>query len=399
VKQLRKPVNGDGNACKNVCNNSLINRARFFPLRQRKRRRLTLQSELGKIELTVDYGQDPSTGQWICPLQRHWGMKPHQKITPSFADKLCFTATATGSYEEAAQVAAHWTQVSISHSTIHKLVQRMGALAEEQAQRRMADTPSQTHPQRQASPLAVLMVDGWMVRQRGPAWGKKKSKKPHVEWHEMKTGVFYLHEQSAKTSAGRGLLSDKIIVSWQGEPLELGRRLNWEAMRGGLGRAQNTLFLGDGAPWIWNLKQDRWASAIELLDFYHASQHCWDVWRTMRGEADPQLSDWMDSRLHWLRHGKEKKVLREIAGLKRGGESGKIIQREQGYFASHAQRMNYQQIARRGWPIGSGAVESACRQMQCRFKRPGQFWTQHGLRHLSAINEARRNHHWTQLWS
>jgi hypothetical protein len=51
-----------------------------------------------------------------------------------------------------------------------------------------------------------------------------------------------------------------------------------------------------------------------------------------------------------------------------------------------------------GWPIGSGTVESACRQRQCRFKRPGQFWTPKGMRHLSALTEARHNHHWDELW-
>jgi len=108
----------------------------------------------------------------------------------------------------------------------------------------------------------------------------------------------------------------------------------------------------------------------------------------------------MDRRLHWLRHGAEKKVLREIVALdKPQGQTGEIIEAEQAYFQRQAQRMNYQEIARRGWPIGSGAVESACRQKQCRFKRPGQFWTPRGLRHLLALDEARRNHHWNQLWN
>src|SRR5690242_5734548 len=393
-------MNGGANACKYACNNSRINPARFFPLHQRRRRRLTLQSELGRIELVVDYGQGPATGQWHCPLAQHWGLPPHQKITPSFADKLCFTATATGSYAEAAEVAARWTQSPMSHSTLHKLVQRLGARAEAQTQERLATVATQTARQGQASALAVLMVDGWMVRQRGPGWGKPHSKKAHVEWHELKTGLFYLHEQSAQTQAGRGLLADKRIVSWQGEPLELGRRLQSEALRGGLGRAQHILFLGDGAPWVWNLQQDRWREAIGLLDFYHASQHCWNLWRTVRGEADPRLASWMDRRLHWLRHGQQNKVLREVAALSpAAGEAGQITQREQGYFAAQSQRMNYQEIARRGWPIGSGAVESACRQQQCRFKRSGQFWTREGLRHLAALVEARRNHHWNQLWN
>ncbi|MGH7980701.1 MAG: hypothetical protein ACREE6_15090, partial [Limisphaerales bacterium] len=43
----------------------------------------------------------------------------------------------------------------------------------------------------------------------------------------------------------RSLLEDKVVVSWQGEPGELGRRLHWEALRNGLGRAHDTLFLGD----------------------------------------------------------------------------------------------------------------------------------------------------------
>jgi hypothetical protein len=115
--------------------------------------------------------------------------------------------------------------------------------------------------------------------------------------------------------------------------------------------------------------------------------------------SDDTAGAWVEPRRHQLRHGKETKVLKELAALKPGrGAAGKIIQREQNYFASHQRRMHYEQIAERGWPIGSGAVESACRQKQCRFKRPGQFWTRAGLRNLCALDEARRNHHWEQLW-
>lgn len=375
-----------------------MNRARFFPLRQRKRRKLSLRSELGKIELRVDYGQELESRRWLCPIQQEWGLNAHQKITPSFAEKLCFTVTATGSYEEAAQVASKWSQ-PVDDSTLHALVKRIGSRAQEQAQNRYQALPQERQPKRAASALAVLMVDGWQVRHRGPGWGRRRSVKPRVEYHEMKTGVFYLQEQSAQSEAGRGLLEDKVVVSWQGEPMELGRRLHWEALRGGLGRAQAQLFIGDGAPWIWNLKNDRWATATELLDFYHASQHLWALGAALLGEKQPELTLWIEPRLHELRHGKEKKVLSQLATLKRRrGEPGKLMLREKNYFASHACRMNYQAIARRGWPIGSGAVESACRQKQCRFKRAGQFWTATGLRHLCALDEARRNHHWDQLW-
>jgi hypothetical protein len=349
--------------------------------------------------VVVDYGLDPLTGQWGCPLLGAWGLGPHQKITPGYAQKLCFTVTATGSYEEAAQVASQWAQ-SIDDSTLHALVQRIGQCAQAQAQSRYEMPPAERRPQQPASALAVLMADGCQIRYRGAGWGKKKTPPDRVEWHELKVGVCYRHEESGCREGGRGLVTDKIVVSCQETALELGRRLNWEALREGLGRARQVLFLGDGADWVWNLKKDRWNQAVELLDFYHGSQHLWELGRALHGQSEPMLSQWVHPLRHQLRHGKEKQVLRQIAQLKkRRGEAGEVIRREQGYFQNHSGRMNYQTIANRGWPIGSGAVESACRQKQCRFKRCGQFWTPEGLRNLCALDEARRNHHWDELWT
>jgi hypothetical protein len=355
-----------------------------------------LRTVFGKVDLQVWHGRDPADGHWGCPVQERWGLGPHEKITPALADKLCFTVTATGSYEEAAAVAAKWG-CPVDDSTLHALVQRIGAQAEAQTQARLQNPPPELEPRRKPSQLALLFLDGWLARFRGPGWGARRTQKPRVEWHELKTGVFYLHEQAARTESGRGLLTEKVIVSWQGEALVLGRRLHWEALRRGLARAKAKQVLGDGAAWIWNTKADRWREAGELLDFYHASQHLWQLGRALKGEE--HAAAWVEPRLHQMRHGQEKKLLAEIAHLKvPEGEAGATVEKEQGYFAGHAGRMNYAAVARRGWPIGSGAVESACRQKQCRFKRPGQFWTSKGLRHLLALDEARRNSHWQELW-
>ena len=357
-----------------------------------------LRSGVGVVELQVWHGQDPRDRHWGCPMREQWGLTAHQQLSPSLEDRLAFTVTATGSYAEAAAVAAKW-DCPVDDATLHALVQRLGARAESQTQQRLTEWPAETHPQRAPTELAVLMIDGWQVRQRGPGWGCRKTKQLRVEWHELKTGVFYRHEQAARTDGGRGLLADKTVVSWQGEALELGRRLDWEALRGGLGRAKQTLVVADGAPWIWNLVADRWPAATTLLDFYHASEHLWELGRSCCGGEGPVTTAWVETRRHRLRHGQERTVLREMAGLRPPrGEAGAVVRREQNYFAGHAPRMHYHSIAQRGWPIGSGAVESACRQRQCRFKRPGQFWTQTGLRHLCALEEARRNQHWEELW-
>jgi hypothetical protein len=319
-------------------------------------------------------------------------------MSPVLEEKLAFTATLTGSYEAAAQVAGKWGSEA-DDSVVHALVQRVGSKAEAQTQARLKGLPQESQPQRRASQLALLMVDGWFARFRGPGWGKNETKKDRVEWHEIKNGVFYLQEQAGRSEGGRGVIADKTVVRSQADSTDLGRRLHWEALRGGLGRAKEQLVLGDGIPWIWNLKANRWPEARELLDFWHAGQHLWSLGRACNGMDEAKAKPWVEKRLRRLRHGREQRLLKEISTLKASrSQVGKMVHKEQNYFDGQAQRMNYKEIADRGWPIGSGPVESSCRQDQCRFKRPGQSWTQRGFGNLSALDQARRNNHWDQLW-
>ena len=355
-----------------------------------------LRTAFGAVELAVWRGKNPVNRSWGIPIRQRWGLTPHQQLSPALEDKLAYFATVTGSYEAAAKLAAK-VGYPVEDSTIQVLVQRLGAKAEAQTQARLETTPREKNPARVPTPLAVLMVDGFQVRFRGPGWGKQRTQETRVEWHEEKLGVFYRQEQAVR--AERGQLLEKVVVSWQGEGQELGRRLHWEALCGGLGAARDVLALADGAPWIWHVVADRWRDAYQLLDFYHASQHLWALGEALHPKDEEARRAWVERGLHQIRHGKEKAALRQIAALPhRRGAVGKVVQQEQNYFAAHADRMNYRTMADRGWPIGSGAVESACRQRQCRRKRPGQFWTRSGLRHLDALEEARDNGHWDALW-
>jgi hypothetical protein len=317
-------------------------------------------------------------------------------MSPGLEDKLAFTLTATFSYSEAAAVAEKWG-CPVDDSTLHVLAQRLGHRAEGQTQKRLERVAKELTPPRPASELAVFMMDGWKARYRGPGWGRKKTKKNRVDWHEVKMGVFYFQEQAVRTPGERGILTEKVVVCWQGEPSEVGRRLHWEALRRGLGRAKWILVLGDGAPWIWNVAADRWAEAEELLDFYHASEHVWELGRALFGEEGAK--EWVEARLHELRHGQQAAFLAQIAELKvPRGKKAKPVREQKNYFANQSERMNYSAIAKRGWPIGSGPVESACSGKQNRFKRRGQFWTHQGFGNLAALKEARENKHWDELW-
>lgn len=365
-------------------------------MRHRRQKELVLSTGVGTVRIVAWYGVDPASGQWGYPIRQVWGLSSHQQMSPGLEDKLAFTLTATSSYAEAAALAQKWG-CQIDDSTLHVLAQRLGKRAQEQTQERLKTPPEPLWPQQKASELAVFMLDGWQARYRGAGWGKRKTKENRVDWHEVRLGVFYLQEQAGRTEGGRGILNEKVVISWQGEPMELGRRLHWEALRRGVGRAQKILVVGDGASWIWNVKADRWADAQEVLDFYHASEHLWQLGRALYPEH--QAKEWVEARLHELRHGQEEQCLAQIAALKLPrGRNRQSVREEKTYFANQSHRMHYQEVAQRGWPIGSGAVESACSGEQNRFKRRGQFWTPKGLDNLSALRQARHLKHWDQLW-
>jgi hypothetical protein len=68
--------------------------------------------------------------------------------------------------------------------------------------------------------------------------------------------------------------------------------------------------------------------------------------------------------------------------------AGKVREEERGYFERNRERMHYPEYARRGFPIGTSAVEGACKHLvTARFKQAGMRWgikTAEPLLHLRA---------------
>jgi hypothetical protein len=297
---------------------------------------------------------------------------------------------------------------------IYKHVQRIGARTrqrhEEQVERALnVETRAQVVAEaRQTAPKApfslVLMIDAWKIRERGVQWGTKPPEAPaeRVEWRDVKSGIVFRLEDRAETQSGRRIVLEKHIEAYRGDPHEFGRRFFALALRQGLMQAHKVYVVADGAVWIWNLVADRFPYAIEMLDFYHASQHLWPVARALYSE-DSQARAWVEPLLRQLRHGDEVGVLKGLNGLNDlldtlAPGARDIVQREQNYFENNKDRLGYQAASAQGCPVGSGAMESTCAQLQNRFKRTGQFWVLDGHSNLMALDLARRNKIWKNIW-
>lgn len=385
-------------------------------------RNLPLITTLGTVNIRAHYGYDRLAKKWIFAVRDLWGLACRQAISPELEQQLGYTATECGSYKKAQQMASSWG-VQIGSTTIHKHVQRLGREAQRQQElrtERALNSATRLEVARQAQAQApnalkeyslVISIDAWKGRERGEDWGLKPADATgsRVEWRDLKLAVLYRLDQLVEVSSAdpatrprRQILQKFWVAAPSGTPPEeFGRQVHAEALRRGMAHAKYIFIVCDGAVWIWNIIEDRFQDAIKELDFYHGSEHLWEVARDLYPQPE-QAKAWVQPLLHQLRHGQEAEVLATLQSLPEtlrnvGGVLTELIQREMNYFQNHREHLHYQGNAAKGFPVGSGAVESGCSQFQDRFKRTGQFWNSASMGHLQALKVARHNGDWDEL--
>ena len=371
------------------------------PLTDTRWRDLQLHTVAGVVGLRVRHGYSAASGRWVCPAREAWDLAAYQRLSPEFEARLTYTTAETGSYERAARMAATWGSPA-SDGCIHEHMQRLGAAAGE------LELPPPPVPPREPEFSLVIMLDGWMARERGPDWGAGPRKKnpQRIAWHEIKSAVIYRLEQRAESARGRGLLVEKYAVATPPEtsPVDFGAAVQAEARRRGLGRAQVVYLVMDGAVWLWDLADDRLASALKTLDFHHARDHLWAVAHLLHGEGRPEARAWVQPLLQSLRTGREARVVRRLeqlleAPLACAPARQAEVEREVRYFQNHRDHLHYRAMEEAGAPRGSGAAESLGKQLQQRLRGCGQAWSRPGLTHLLRLCVLVKNRDDPLLWN
>ena len=368
----------------------------------------------GDVVVPAVYGRDRESGQMVMPLRERLGLQGHQPMSPALEDRLCYLAATSRSYEQAAESANRFG-VATDDSQIYRLVQRIGNRAEAQAEQRVSrafDSRGNKEVIREASwelngePFSmVLMLDGTMLRSRGEDWGMKPASAPgeRVAWHELKAGLVL---RIPEASTDQRQKAAKFYVASDGPPDKVGRRLYAEALRRGLEQAKRVYVIADGAVWIWRLAEEHFPGSVGELDFYHASEHLWALGRTLCGDNEEETRAWVGPLIRSLKYSGGENLLSVLEELlktakaeKLSPEQQQVLGREEAYFRNHASRLDYPRAKRDGIPLGSGSMESACSQIQGRFKRSGQFWSRSGERALLALELAWRNRDWNEIWA
>ena len=386
-------------------------------LRDKKRRVLRrVDAYCGPVQLHRTHGWCARCEKWSFPADRVLGLRDDSTASPLVQEMSALLVSKMPA-AQAEAVARRVTGRAFSRSTLARQAQHQGdrALALRQA---WLDAPVFAPPPSKTRAAAatdlppqpftlVLQIDAWNIRERD-AWGDTQARRArHDEinrWHWVYTATCFRLDQRVRQGRGkakaRALITERSYVATRGGIEALMPQLYYEARARGLAQAQRVLVIADGAVWIWKLADDRFSQAVQRLDLFHAHTYLWAVAHELHGAGTPEARRWVKPLLQQIRNDQVVKVITQLADLQptlasaAAQAAGRAIE----YYRNNQERMKYKDARRRGEPVGSGAIESTCRQLQCRMKRCGQFWSTRGDEALLGLEMFWRNERWEKLF-
>lgn len=341
-----------------------------------------VQTLFGPIKLQRSYYHHRRARRGRSPLDEALDLvRGH---TPGLAKLICRAATGSSSFCEAAADLSAYSGLQLDSRSFGRLVAEVAPTLREA----QASLPTRTP---ESGPVQVLYLssDGTGVPMRRAELKGIKGKQSDGSAHtrEAKLGcVFTQTRTDEKGEPVRDHASTSYVGTFE-DCRGAGILLAQEARRRGYGSAKQVVYLGDGAPWVWENARINFPGAVEVLDFYHASEHLGSLAQGLWGSGTPEAKDTQSRWCHQLKASDSSAITAEAeAALKsattdttHSPEQRATVQREIDYFKTHAQRTRYGEYRRQGWFIGSGVVEAGCKTVVGRrLKQSGMFWSQRG---------------------
>ena len=394
------------------------------------------------------YACDRCEQQTSAPLDERLGIGSG-KLSPGLG-RVAARLGIEESFVEDSSLLEEVLGVRVADEPIRRITEGIGAVAEAEEQAAIALAKAGKDPvgadRVQPSEALVVQVDGVKVRLID-------------DWHEAKVGLVASlgPELVVDKKTGRTHLRLEAPDYFAG--LEAGEEFWWRAYvaacRRGLGSSQVKLIelLGDGSDWIWrhgrsflDVAEARGAAAVEIievLDICHANEHLWKVGNVVFGIGTAAAAAWVEPLKKKLVEEGPGPILEALGELakrvptkdkpeaeqqgkgeddkrkeraddankgrnKRKGEGKKQrkdkdeeldpaeeVRKAIAYFTEHSARMDYPGFLARNLPIGSGAVESTCKERE---KGAGMRWTREGAQAVATLRAVQRSGRWQSFW-
>jgi len=324
--------------------------------RRREALSMTLQ---GRVRYRRAYYRC-ACGQGSCPLDERLGIEPGQ-----MSEQLVKVAARFGiseAYERSAEGLAVATGVALSPNSVRRACLEVGAQVVETEMELLARSQnlSEQLRQRREGPRPQRLyasIDGFYA--------------PFEDgYHEVKMGALW------ETTSDNHATNIEYYLETRG--LDAFTDLVWARAFGrGADQAEQLVFIADGAVWIWRIVAKFFPKAIQIVDWYHALSYLAKVAQAAFGEGTDQANAWLDQVRPALYDGRLACVCLACRALT--ALAPKAVADARHYFAANRTRLRYGKFRAQGLQIGSGTMESGCKQLGlARLTIAGARWSDPG---------------------
>lgn len=378
-------------------------------LHYQRMRSATVISVFGKVNYERAYYAGCGCKKGKAPLDEQYGLEPGA-VTAGLAELLALGGIEL-SFGESPQWLRKFLLFEVSENTVRAETEQMGALQEQHEDGLVKRSQDEVYLQeRQRNPGKVITrlygsMDAAKVRiEPRPEKGEEKAE--HEDWRDMKVLCWYEVENVSPTQRStrqqQKALREDVVLRAKNmryfcditEADHFGKLLWATGCTVNADLSPELVFLGDGAAWIWNLVTHYYAHAVQIVDWYHAEEHLEGV--AMAAFTDTQeRARWLETVTHFLWDGQVEDVITACQHL---AQTCLKAQQAVTYFTNNIERMRYDQFRTAGYMIGSGTVESGCKQIVTqRLKLPGAQWEVVGAVQTAKARAAWLSDQWQTL--
>ena len=334
-------------------------------------------------------------GYYHCDICDHrWheldekiGLRPGQ-ATPKLGELLAFAGVLVP-FEKAQEVIERYLLLHVSANTIRCETQAMGERqqAEEDEWLKQSHSFEYLRKRRRKNkekPKRVYgSIDGVFVPLKNE-WTEAKI----VSWYQ--TGKPYGVDELRAVDIHSYISLDKAA--------SFGKLMWASGVKHDADLTEEVIFVCDGAAWIWKLIEKYYPQAVQIVDWYHACEYLAAVASALHPNDEEQAKQCFADLKELLWEGETQLVIRRCEQIKDHPEAGDEARKTITYFTNNYKRMDYARFRQQGYFIGSGTVESSCKQIvTMRLKAPGARWTKHGALVTAKARTAWLNGDWDRL--
>lgn len=374
-------------------------------MRYQRRRMAKVLSVFDWVEYERRYYAGCQCGRGKAPLDEKLGLEPGQ-VTAGLA-ALIGLAGSELAFEYSSRFLEPFLLFRVSENTIRKETHQFGKLQSEREEKLIANSQDpndlQEHLRSETNCPQRLYgsIDGAYVRIE-----ERQAQNTETEqWREMKVGCWYQVENIPESQQRKRHHQKEA----RGQPALRAKDMNYfcdivevdafedlfwaTAFQAQADLTAEVVFVCDGARWIWNLIERYFPQAIQIVDWFHAEERLEQI--AEEAFSKEKAKEWLDETLTELWHGNTAFVIKACQKLaSRLPSAAKAVT----YFRNNAERMQYDVFREQGFMIGSGTVESACKQIVSqRLKRPGAQWNIQGAVLTAKARAAWLSGDWHQL--